>query len=220
MLSIAVVLTLTAWPVELGGPCPAVDGGVAPLRLAVGTQRVLHGYTTAAVKHPDIAEAKWLRRGELLIIGAGYGNTELVLGTDGGVQHLPVHVRSGAIVCGIFEFKKRFPCGSTLQLEQSDDGTRFRLIGVASSSEEWRVAHELVTSRKDVVLEGTLRPDVIEQEFREAQAALERAGFTRLKWARSAEQVQLVGVVMEDDRPKLAAIETFWRPRLELVSRR
>jgi hypothetical protein len=214
----ATVALLLSWPVS--GSCPDVDGGVPTLRLAIGTQAVLTVPDAAKVRaqHPDVVDLKLLRKDQVLVIGAGFGNTRLTFEGDGGGASRPVEVRRGGCELHVSELSKHFPCSSTLEVRQGDGTDEvLRLEGVASSFEEWRVAHVVVDQFPKIVVLGTLRPDVIEQEFVAADAALRAAGFSRVKWARSGEWVRLEGELHDDEGPKLRALERTWGARLQLV---
>jgi pilus assembly protein CpaC len=118
----------------------------------------------------------------------------------------------------IVELAKAFPCGSTLEVKLIGD--RLYLDGEASSIEEWRVLFEVLKRYPSVILLGHLKPQVIEQEFRAADAGLQAAGLTRAHWTRAGDTVLLEGEVPEDQQPTLRAVDEIWRPRLELVLRR
>jgi pilus assembly protein CpaC len=159
-------------------------------------------------------DLKTLGKSQLLIIGASEGSTTVWLDEDAGVRTLHVNVRKGE-GCSINGLAKLFPCGSTLEMKMVGD--RIYLDGEASSFEEWSAAFAVVKEYPGVVVLGHLKPDVVEHTFVEADAALMRAGLGRLRWARAGESVHLAGERAVDDAAKIAALETQWRPTLEMV---
>lgn len=207
--------------VPVAEACPPAPG-VERVALSVGSQKVLtiSPGGTVRVAPPGVVEVSQVKPNQLLLTGAGVGTATLQL----DVPERPS--RSVSIVVKqysgcelrIVELAKAFPCGSTLEVKMIGD--RLYLDGEASSVEEWRVLFEVLKRYPGVILLGHLKPQVIEQEFRAADAALQAAGLARAHWTRAGDSVLLEGEVPEDQQPALRAVDEAWRPRLELVLRR
>lgn len=211
----ALVALLLQWPVS--GPCQDTDGGVPILHLGVGTQKVLSVREATSLRafHSGVVDLKVLGKTQVLVIGAGYGNTRITIENDAGVQRWDVEVRRGGCDLHVSDLAKLFPCGSTLEERGVDD--RVFLEGEASSAREWEVAMTVAKQHRYIVLTGHLDPQVIEQEFLEAGAALRAAGLLHARWVVTGDAVSLEGELSENAGPKLRALEAVWRPRLELV---
>jgi pilus assembly protein CpaC len=211
MLAVLVALLLQG---PVSQPCPATD----VIRLGMGTQKLLAVSSPSALRssNPGIVDLKQISPNQLLLIGASQGTTTLSFEQDGGVRSYRVQVEKlEGCGLGIVELANAFPCGSTLQLRMLGD--RIYLDGEASSFEEWRAAFTVVDKYPSVVVLGRIKPEVVDREFVEAEAALRGVGLSRVHWVRAGNSVLLEGELPEEDRPRLRAVEAEWRPRLELL---
>jgi pilus assembly protein CpaC len=212
----AMLALVLQWPVS--EPCPDDQPHVQRVSLGVGTQKVLSVPTTARVRvmTPGVVEAMMLGPGQLLVNGRDQGSTRVTVEEDGGVRAfaVTVAVESGCFL-GFNDLATSFPCGSTLEVRTAGD--RVFLDGEASSVDEWRAALAVSKAFPHLVVRGHLKTEVIEREFRLARAALEGAGFARVRWVRAGNTAFLKGEVDEEALVKVRALEAEWRPRLELV---
>lgn len=214
MLAALLSLVLTG---PVGEVCPPAPG-VVRVSLLLGTFKVLPLEGSLRLAPEGVVEVTRLGPKEVQVKSVSVGVATLWVDevADRPPRTLSIVVRSGADPL-LPELRKAFPCGSTLELKLVGD--RIFLDGEASSVEEWRAAFEAVRRFPRLVVLGHLKPELIDAQFRAANAALLGARLRGVQWVRAGQQVLLEGAVEADQQPVLAALDAEWRPRLELVAR-
>lgn len=147
---------------------------VEPMRLAPGTQEVLHvpSVTRVAVAEPSIADVTPTGRGELLVIGKALGRTTITLWTSSGVQTRQVVVDDGHAS----ELTRRIHelVSPTLKVEQFNGA--IVIDGTLDSVDEYHRLKTLVDSDASVKLLVKLNPRVLPMVAEQMNAAFKKQG--------------------------------------------
>jgi hypothetical protein len=191
------------------GPCPAKPGELR-VRLGQSTQKLvtipgLRG--TALIGVPTVVGVKWIGENQLLISGAGVGNATITTFGTEGRKELFVEVSNYDRGCGIFEIDKIIPCDSQIKVRMVGD--RIYLEGHADTYEDWKAVRKLKTYG-NVISFVKLNPRFADRAVHDANLALLKAGFERVRIVVAGTRAILEGDVPEGNERRIRALATPW----------